>query len=438
MSADRTTAADVIVIGAGAAGLAAASELARHGWRVIVLEARDRIGGRVWSVQPRGWRVPAELGAEFVHGGNRPLRRLLRHAGLKVDPVNVPMWWHVGGELQAMPDYWPRIAQVARLIPWRDRGWSFAQFLRKYRDRIGPRDRRMVEQYIGGFNAATLDEISAHALRPNRAGAKQEDFKVRGAYTQVMEALRAEWPPGRVELHLRAVVREIAWRKKSVSVRLRGSTKRFRARAAVITLPLGVLRTGAVRFSPRVAAKQKLAQRLGWGHAVRVALRFRAGFWSASVLPKALRGKHGRNFGFINAAAQRFPTWWALAAPAPVLTGWAGGAAALSLERGGRRRVREEALQSLAAILGTTRARLRPWLAGFEWHDWSRDPFTRGAYSFSKVGLEEGGARLAEPVKDTLFFAGEATSDDPGTVTGAMASGLQVAKAARKAIRRDR
>jgi monoamine oxidase len=432
-----TAPVDVIVIGAGAAGLAAAGELARHGLQVLVLEARDRLGGRVLSVRPRGWPTSAELGAEFIHGGNRPLRRLLKRANLRIDPVNVPMWWHVGGELQAMPDFWPRIAKVARLIPWRDRGWSFAQFLRKYRDKIGPRDRRMMEQYIGGFNAAPLDQISAHALRPNRAGAKQDDFKLRGAYEDVIEALRREWPKGAVKLRLRSVVRSIEWRKGSVIVRVSGASPKFSARAVVVTLPLGVLQAGSVRFAPRLAARQKLMARLGWGHAVRVILRFRTGFWSARVLPAVLRGKRGRNFGFINAAAQSLPTWWALEPPAPVLTGWAGGDAAKRLERGGRQVVREEALRSLAAILGTTRAQLRPWLAGFEWHDWARDPFTRGAYSFSKVGLEDGGARLAEPVKNTVFFAGEATSDDPGTVTGAMASGLRVAKAVRKAIKRN-
>jgi monoamine oxidase len=348
------------------------------------------------------------------------------------------MWWHEGGELQAMPDFWPRIARVARRIPWRDRGWTFARFLRECGDRISPLDRRMVEQYIGGFNAAPLDEISAHALRPDRAGANLDDLKVRGAYAGVLEALHRECPRERVRVRFHAVVQSVAWKRGAVMVRVRRTRRIFRACAVVITLPLGVLQAGSVRISPPLAARQKLIARLGWGHAVRITLRLRPGFWSAPFLPAVLRGTRGRNFGFINAPAQSVPTWWALAAPAPVLTGWAGGDAARRLERGGHRAVHARALRSLAAILGTTVAQLRPWVAGFEWHDWSRDPFARGAYSFAKAGLEDGGERLAQPMADTLFFSGEATADEPGTVHGAMESGRRAAKEVTKALKRDR
>lgn len=430
--------AEVIVIGAGAAGLAAASDLARHGCRILVLEARERIGGRVLSLQPRGWPAPVELGAEFIHGGDRSMGKLLRRAGLVAEPVNVPMWWHEGGQLEPVPDFWPRIARVARRIPWRDRGWTFARFLREYGSKISARDRRMMQQYIGGFNAAPLDQISAHALRADRAGAKLDDFKLREPYARVLNALRDDCPRGLVRIRLRSVVRAIEWRRGSVVVHLQDRRRSFRARAAVITLPVGVLRAGAVRFTPAIAARQKLVARLGWGYAVRVMVRFKPRFWSAPVLPAALRGTHGRNFGFINAAGQPVPTWWALSAPVPVLTGWAGGDDARRLERAGPRAVRTRALRSLAAILGTTVKQLRPWVVDFRWHDWSRDPFARGAYSFPKAGLEDGAERLAEPIADTLFFAGEATAAEAGTVHGALQSGRRVAQEVRKVLRSSR
>jgi monoamine oxidase len=120
-----------------------------------------------------------------------------------------------------------------------------------------------------------------------------------------------------------------------------------------------------------------------------------------------------------------------LLAPAPLLTGWSGGDAAKKLERGGERIIRREAVRSLAAILGTTPRRLRPWIAGWQRHDWTRDPFARGAYSFNKVGSEKGDQQLAEPVAHTLFFAGEAAAEnEPGTVHGAMESGFHAARLA--------
>jgi monoamine oxidase len=427
---------DVIVIGAGAAGVATAGELGRRGLRVLVLEARDRIGGRILSQRPPHWPVAIELGAEFIHGDSPALRRVLDRVRLRHRPVNVPMWWHDADGLRCIPDFWTRIGRVAARIPARDRRWSAARFLGEIRSRVDPLDHQMAAAYFGGFNAAPLDEISALSLRAGRASTMQEDFKIVGRYDAVVRGLKAAWPPGRVQLELNQEVRAVKWRAGAVEVRTRGGQS-FRGAAAVITLPLGVLRAGTVRFSPPLKAKQKLVRRLGWGHVVRLAVRFRPGFWSARFLPGTMRGHGGRKFGFVNAPDQPVPVWWALASPAPVLTAWAGGSAAKKLQR--MRSTRAAALRSLAAILDTTPARLRRWVLGWETHDWTRDPFAKGAYSFNKVGSETGDRQLAKPVARTLFFAGEATSDaEPGTVHGAIESGHRAAHEVHRLLRRPK
>src|SRR5690606_31187419 len=141
-----------------------------------------------------------------------------------------------------------------------------------------------------------------------------------------------------------------------------------RARSAVITLPLGVLRAGRVAFSPPLKRKQATIARLGWGHAVRLTLRFRPGFWSAPFMPAALGARQGRSLGFVNAPGRPVPVWWALSPPAPVLTGWAGGEAAQPLLGRPARTVRAAALASLANIFGTAPAELRRWLADARLH----------------------------------------------------------------------
>lgn len=421
---------DVIVIGAGIAGLAAAGELARHGWSVRLLEARDRTGGRLLSATGRGWPHPVELGAEFIHGGNRPLRALLRQAGLGARPVNSNMWWHHEGGLSLIPDFWSRIRRVTARIPARNRGRSFRQFLREDGRSLSAEDRHLAETYVASFNAAPPGRLSAHAMRVAHAGADTPDLKMEGPYDALAVMLQRSWPRGRVDLRLRSEVTAIRWHAGAVTVVTRTPGRhgeKHHATAVVITLPLGVLQAHTVDFDPPLREKQRIIARMGWGQVTRVVLRFRPGFWSAPFLPPALAAGSGRGFGFVNAPEEQIPVWWALAPPAPVLTGWAGGPAAAPLGQLRPAAIRDAALRSLAAIFKTPATTLRRALADWRMHDWTRDPFARGAYSFVAAGAEDAAPQLAEPVEDTLFFAGEATSVDTGTVHGALASGLRAA-----------
>lgn len=429
--------ADIVVIGAGIAGVAAAGELARRGWSVRVLEARDRTGGRILSSERRGWPEPVELGAEFIHGGNRALAKVLRRASLRTRPVETNMWWQQDGRLVLVPDFWERIQRVTGRIPWRNRGQSFQQFLREKGSKLDPRDRQIAETYVASFNAAPIGRLSAHAQRTDHAGADTKDSKVIGRYDAVVHAVQQKWPRGRVALSLRSIVTDVSWRVNAVAIRTRlpgGKTLTHRAKAVVVTLPLGVLQAGAVRFAPALRDKQRIAAKMGWGQVVRVILRFRAGFWSAPFVPDTLKAGSGRAFGFVNAPDESIPVWWSLSAPAPVLTGWAAGIPAEALSRASPAEIRDEAVKSLAAILQTSQVKLRRWLLDWQTHDWAADPFTRGAYSHITAGNEEGPAQLAKPVAGTLFFAGEATARDIGTVHGALESGLNAARAVNTAL----
>jgi monoamine oxidase len=425
--------ADVIVIGAGVAGLAAAGELARSGRRVLVLEARDRIGGRILSASPPGWPGPIELGAEFVHGTNPAFQSLLRFLGKKPRPLESCMWWYEHGQLAPVTDFWDQIAALTAKIPRRDLGWSFATFLRRRGGRLSAPDRRRALRYVASFNAGPANRISAHALRADHGGADNADGKLPGRYAAVPEALRRRWPADRVELKLRRIVTEIRWRRGHAEVltrSLRGRTSMVDAAAAVIvTLPLGVLQAKVVRFRPALKRKQALLARLGWGDAARIVLRFRANFWRDKKVPAALRSRAGRSFGFLNIPEAEVRVWWALHPPEPVLVGWSGGPDAQSLLRKTPAQLFGAACRSLALAFGLTEKELRARVVDWRFHNWRTDPFARGAYSFTTAGLESGPAQLAEPVAGTIYFAGEATSEVLGTVHGALESGVQAARA---------
>lgn len=419
--------AEVIIIGAGVAGLAAAATLSRRGVRVLLLEARDRIGGRIWSQPlPRGGRV--ELGAEFVHGGSREVFGWLRRAHVGVQKLDAATWWRDGTGWRPVPDFWERIVRVTDRIPHRSRKESFAHFLERQRGRISAFDRCITAAYAAGFNGAKLAQLSAQALREGHAGADDDDYHPKRAYQLLPEALWRACRRRRVRLLTNTAVEEIRWRRDHVEVRARSGDsdgrKKFTAHRAVITLPLGIWHSRTVSFVPALPERQRLAKQIGWGHAFRVSVVVDSRAWRrwrSKVFPERGRQTLWQD------PDSTIPVWWALSPRAPVLVGWAGGPAASRATRN-RALLREACAKSLAAILGTNAREVLRAIRALHYHDWSGDPWSRGAYSFPSVGGEKAPRALARPVKDTLFIAGEATSEVPGTVHGALSSGLRAAR----------
>lgn len=423
--------ADVIVIGAGVAGLAAARQLGRHGYHVLVLEARARAGGRVCTEHPRGLDVPVELGAEFVHGGNAVLRAALRQAGMKLRPVRRSMWTVEAGRICRLPHYWRDMVRVTGRIPVGTKQ-SFASFLR-HEPGIDADQRARLRAFVEGFNAAPADRMSARVIRADPGGAETPQSRPAQGYRALVDSLAGQLTAAGIGLRFKTSVTQVAWRKGEVLVH--AGCRILRARAVVITLPLGVLKTGAVRFSPPLREKNEIIHRLGWGHVVRVTLRFAPDLWTSGLVPKALRRRGRASFGFFTVPTGDFPSWWAPDPAKPVLVGWRGGPSAELLSKMSRSACVARALRSLARAWNRPAPELRHRLRGAWMHNWSRDPWARGAYSYAVAGFENGPERLARPMADTLFFAGEATADELGTVHGALASGVRAAEEVGKIVK---
>ncbi len=434
--------AAIVVIGGGVAGLAAAARLADRGHGVVLLEARDRLGGRVFTARdPHGRTCRGEYGAEFVHGGSAELDALMRAARMRTRSAPPAQWWRTEAGLERLEDFWERVGAVADQIPKGSRGWSFDDFLRRRGHRIDVRDRERTRAYVQSFNAAPADRLSAWSLRGNRAGADDDDRFVVNGYDRLIAALEKRCRRAGVDIRLEARVAAVRWRRGEVIVDLeRGAgaeaaSRRMVGRAAVITLPLGVLRRGSVRFVPALREKTRAIRRIGWGQVVRIGLQFHRELPACDWLPAALRARGGRAFRFVNVPELPVPVWWAPRPPEGVLIGWAGGPAAEPLTRCSAAEVRRAALRSLAHIAGVPVARVQSDVKDSFLHDWAADPDTGGAYSYVSAGAENEARRLARPVAGTLFFAGEATADETGTVHGALASGLRAADEVKRTAR---
>lgn len=425
----QTTETDVIVVGAGAAGLAAAARLARKLKRTVVLEARDRIGGRIWVERLRGWPGPVELGAEFVHAGNASMSAWVRRGDLRQVPVADRHWLVEQGRGVAVPKAWDRIDAVMRRIGPRFRG-SFGEWLGRHADELPAADRVLASTFVEGFHAAPLDRMSARTLYRATLG-DEEQTRLRDGYGALVDVLQCALPPDRVTLELGTVVSRVRWRRHAVV--LEAGERTWRARAALVTVPAGVLSAGAgergaLRFSPKLPDKDQTWQALGVGHALRVILRLRRDAWVRGFLPAELRASQGRAFGFLHSDESAFPVWWSKG-PQPILVGWSGGPAAERMAGWKPDMIYREARRALARLTGGAESAIDRAVLDWRTHDWAGDPFTRGAYSFSVAGGEDAPRRAAAPVQNTLFFAGEATADplELGTVHGALASGERAA-----------
>ena len=401
------------MIGAGAAGLAAARELTAAGRSVLVLEARERVGGRCWTRRMPGLEIPVELGAEFIHGEAHVTHSLLRDAGLAaVDSVREQRSLDKGSleRVNAFDEAQKAMADATRL----ERDISFEAFLA--RQRLPAKTKSFARMMVQGFDAADPRRVSAMSIAEEWGGGELGVSQPRpqGGYGALLDWLANASVARGARLRLGAVVTKLQWRAGGVSVSGKFLGERFSARAkrAIVTLPLGVLQRGPMRFPQKRHALAKLAD----GPVIRVAMRFDRPFWE----------ERAPGVAFFHTSQAPFPTFWTpLPMRAPLLTAWAGGPKAARLTGSSSRKLIDAALASVESVFG------KQELAAAYVHDWMQDPYSRGGYSYVLVGGMGAREQLATPLDDTVFFAGEATdSEEPGTVAGALRSGQRAAREA--------
>jgi monoamine oxidase len=434
---------DVLIVGAGAAGLAAARVLTSAGLRVAILEARDRIGGRIRTAHetlPGLGDVPIELGAEFVHGLPASSWNLIREARLDSYELDGSQLCFEDSRLQHCRSEHAHTFEVLESMsrwlqsqpPHTD--MSFADYL--HINPPAPSSADRAAAYVEGFNAADSNIVGIAGLAEQQ---RAEDliqgdriFHISGGYEQLTRFLCRESLAQSGSLLLNHRVESIRWRPRQVSVHgkdIAGHTFELAADQLLCTLPLGVLKANTVGFEPALPEVIHPVSRMRVGCAHRLSLLFRCKFWTE---PSQLRAhpvvEHElKTLSFVFARDTHWPTWWTGAPDAaPLITAWVAGPKAARLNAG---QMAENALEDIARIFSLSTAEIRQNLLGVHQHDWQTDPFSLGAYSYVPAGGVDASQQLSQPHAGTLFFAGEHTDVEGhwGTVHAALNSGLRAA-----------
>jgi monoamine oxidase len=398
----------------------------------------------VFTVRDRRSSIPIELGAEFLHGDAPEAFEIVDEARLTAVSVDGDRWRAAHGRFARLDDFWARLDRIlghasasrtpdrplAALFAERPGGHRFAE------------DRTLAREFVEGFHAAELNRISERAVaeggNPGKDPAQQHTARLIDGYDAVPERLAAQV---RSRIRLGRRVTAIDWSPGRVRVSTRpgdGDVESITARAAIVTIPVSLLHPsargrGAIELTPDVAAVRQAASRVAMGQVQRLALLFDRPL--VELLDDRRRERFSRA-AFFHSSSAEMPAWWtSYPLRTGLVVGWAGGPAAIALGAQPDRLV-PRALSSLADTLGIDRRVLVRHLVSSFAHDWSRDPYSRGAYSYALVGGSEAAQRLARPVRGTLFFAGEATEVEGRTATvhGAIATGYRAARQAHRVL----
>jgi monoamine oxidase len=401
---------DVAIIGAGAAGLGAARALENSGLSVIVLEARDRVGGRGHTIMAAPG-ITFDLGCGWLHSADKnSFVKIAEALNFEIDRTRPP-WREQSFDtgfplaeridfIKALDGFYDRVEEAAKTLAKRGGDAAASTYLEP-----GNRWNPMIDAISTYVNGCEFDSVSVQDMEAYEDS--EINWRVRRGYGALMVAYGAHLP---LALNTEVTLIDHSGRR----VRIETSRGTVSAGKVVVTVPTNLIADGAIRFHPALPAKVDAARGLPLGLDNKVMLALdepdalpKDGNLRGATMRTAMGSFHLRPFG------------------QPCIEGFFGGSFAVALEKSGEGALAAEAINEIVALLGADfRRKLKPLAES----RWGHDPFARGGYSHALPGHAGKRALLAAPVDGRLFFAGEATSPNFfSTAHGARDSGERAA-----------
>lgn len=415
---------DIIIIGAGAAGLSAAKMLSEAGYSITICEARDRIGGKIHTINGDGFSFPVEGGAEFIHGKLPHTQTLLEEANVAYR-AGAGQTWNMEKHQLTQGDLF-------------DKEWNgFINKLNRQKNDItideflkahfsDPKYRSLVDgvkRFVQGYDAADISKASALALREEWNSEDIQGYRPVGGYSQLIEHLWSRAQVQGAELKLSSRVTRISWREHEVQVTT-DKNEVMTAQNVLVTVPVSVLKCSVMQFDPPLREHEKAWQLLEVGSVIKFLFEFKHRIWETGDPP--FNQMPGLNFLFSDAFV---PTWWTQCpSSVPLLTGWLAGPDVQHIQQDDNALL-STGLSSLCYLFGCTTEQMEKVISAAKVINWHKDPYARGAYAYKTLKTSEAIKLLRTGVAGTIYFAGEALYDgaEMGTVEAALASGKETA-----------
>lgn len=418
---------DILIIGAGAAGLTAARFLSKLGNQVVVIEARERIGGRIHTLHDPNFTKPVETGAEFIHGDLKRTKTLLREANISFYKGEGKAWNVYDGRLEAgdfFQDGWDEMLEKLKALK---HDMPIAEFLETHLgDQKYQELRDSIIKFVSGYDAADPKKVSAFGLREEWTG--DEDitgYHPSGGYGLAIDFLKKKCDEQNVRVHLSTVVKEVMWQQGLVTLQT-STGEQFSANKVLITIPPAVLKTTPVKFTPEIPEHMEAIRKIETGGVIKFLVEFQKPYWEEKAV-SGFRSMADMHFLFSDAP---IPTWWTQKPdPTPLLTGWLAGPVLDTIDMSDDNLL-HNCYASLSYLFETDEASLKEKIRAIKIINWKNDPFACGAYAYKTIHSNEIANTLSKPVADTIYFGGEGYYNGPemGTVEAALSSGSHQAE----------
>lgn len=394
--------------------------LVNKGLKVCMLEAASFPGGRIATLTDEGFSESVEAGAEFIHADLPLSIDLLKEAKIPYVAVEGDMVTIHQGEWENENTPDEKWNEFMKKLEKQDKDLTIKDFLDLHFSAPEYGElRHSIKNFAEGFDLADITKASMLSLKSEWKHFDKSQYRVSGGYCRLINSMVSHCllPDSIIEYN--CFVNKIHYKQNSVKVFTANGIE-YRSSKLIITASLGMLRSGEIVFDPALSAHDTAINELGFGSVIKFLYEFKKPFW-----------KEFHQHAAFFLSDESVPTWWTqFPAETNLLTGWLGGPLAEEYAKLPADSLHDMAIESLSRIFKLEKTVINQELYHHKIYCWSNDRFAKGGYSYNTLQSEQAKNILAEPVYDTIYFAGEAMSrgESQGTVEAALYSGKEVAE----------